>query len=163
MKPSKPFLIIVAALVALGTTIALSTGTAAAAAAQSAMPLSTALTPGMIDYFGVRDVYTRPSIATLVQCAATRACGSADSSRVHHCTEVRFLENDPRYVWPLTDLVVMELSNATGEAPQRALRTEQHAAVSFDGTRYAHVLTTDALVHRVDLQVKRLEATMPDR
>jgi hypothetical protein len=242
MKPTKPFLVTLAALVALGTAVVLPAAHAKEAAAQDAIPLSTALTPDIIDYFGVSDAYTRPSLAALVQCRALPACGASDSSRVrfldasghavvaydsapssrieqvrrhsespaagvtetrirlrrylkdeqgrivmsgvdsivrvdvggadrsaatltrvHRYTDVRYLMNDPQFLWPMTGLVVLELSNSVGPQARQSAPTLGHAAVSFDGTRYAHVLTTNGLTHRVDLQAKRLETTLPDR
>ncbi len=241
MKPTKPFLFCLVALAAIGAAVILPVYTVREAAAQSAMPLSTALTPTMIDFFGLSDAFDRPSIAALVQCRATPTCSETDSSRVrffdakgaemlsydekptttiervrrHRSTlangsgesrmavrryskdaqgrlvmngidsvvtteiaiagsksvvrtsirrynDVRYLLNDPAFVWPMTGLVVLELSE--NAVPTRAsVRPASHAAVSFDGTQYAHVLTTGALTHRVNMQAKRLETTMPDR
>lgn len=84
-------------------------------------------------------------------------------TRVHRYNDLRYLVNDPTLVWPLTGLVVVELSHAVGPVQPTPLRMAAHAAVSFDGTRYAQILTTGALTHRVDLIAKRLETTMPER
>jgi hypothetical protein len=242
MKPSKPFLYTVAAVVALGAAVVLPTRTAREASAQEGMPLSTRLTPAMIDYFALDDAYARPTIDALVRCSATPACSASDTSRVrfiaasgdaltsydakpgsvieqvrrsrttpatgvtetrtqvrrystdpegrlvmngtdsivkvdrgddnrasstltrvHRYADIRYLVNDPVYVYPLTGLVVLELSIVSGPLPHAAARTENHAAVSFDGTSYARVLTTNGLSHRVNLQAKLLETMMPER
>jgi hypothetical protein len=84
-------------------------------------------------------------------------------TRVHRYSDVRYLVNDPAFVYPLTGLVVLELSNATGPMPHPFAHTASHAAVSFDGTGYANVLTTNGLTHRVNLQAKLLETIVPDR
>jgi hypothetical protein len=85
-------------------------------------------------------------------------------TRVNRYTNVRYLVTDPRYVWPLTGLVVLELSNEIGKgALGPATPTAGHAAVSFDGTAQAHIITTGALTHTADLQGKRLETVIPDR
>jgi hypothetical protein len=47
--------------------------------------------------------------------------------------------------------------------PQTPPPLLQHAAVSYDGTSYAHILTSGALTHRVNLRAKLLETTMPAR
>jgi hypothetical protein len=88
---------------------------------------------------------------------------SSTLTRVHRFSDVRYLVNDLNFVWPLTGLVVLELSNANGPAQRAPVRVAAHGAVSFDGTRYAQILTAGALTHRVDLSAKRLETTMPDR
>lgn len=242
MKPTRPFVYALSALVVAGAAVVLSTPKARAAAASDSFPLSTALTPAMIDYFGLSDAFARPSIAALVRCHAIPACGASDSStvqfidalgrvvdaydgrpssviaqvrrqratlsagitetrtrvrryakdeqgrivmngtdsivkvdtggaeresstltRLHRYSDVRFLVNDPTFVRPLTGLVVLELSHAVGQAQRTPVRMAAHGAVSFDGTRYAQILTTGALMHRADLSAKRLETTMPDR
>ncbi len=242
MQPSKPFVFALSALAVAAAALTLDTPRANSAAAADALPLSTALTPTMIDYFALGDAYDRPSIAALLQCQATATCGAADSSlvrfldgngqvlaaydglpttyieegrrreatlsvgvtetrirvrryakdeqgrivmngsdsivkvdlgatdrapstltRVHRYSDVRYLVNDLKFVWPLTGLVVLELSNAVGPAQHAPVRLAAHGAVSFNGTRYAQILTTGALTHRVDLSAKRLETTMPDR
>lgn len=242
MKPSRPFVFALSALVVAAGALALATPRATAAAAADTLPLSTALTPVMIDYFGLDDAFTRPSIAALLQCNARQACGASDSSqvqffdangevraaydgaptsvieevrrmhstpsagvtelrtrvrrylkdeqgrivmngidsivkvdsgsadhesstltRVHRYSDVRYLVNDLNFVWPLTGLVVLELSNAIGPAQRTPIRVAAHGAVSFDGTQYAQILTAGALTHRVDLVAKRLETTMPER
>lgn len=85
-------------------------------------------------------------------------------TRLNRYTNVRYLVTDPRYVWPLTGLVVLELSNEIGAAALGpATPTAGHAAVSFDGTAQAHIITTGALTHTADLQSKRLETLIPDR
>lgn len=83
--------------------------------------------------------------------------------RVHRYTDLKYLLTDPRFVFPMTGLVVLDLSNVTGAGVQSPAHTATHAAVSFDGTHYAHVLTSSALTHRVNLQSKTLETTIPDR
>jgi hypothetical protein len=242
MKPTKPFLYTVAALIAIGGAVILPTRTARVAAAQESMPLSTKLTAAMIDYFALSDAYAHPTVASLTQCSVTPACGASDTStvrfldvsgnvvttydaapssvieqvrrlettlaagvtetrslvrryttdaqgrlvmngtdsivkidrgaadressmltRVHRYTDVRYLVKVAAFVYPMTGLVVLELSNVTGPLPHAQLRTASHAAVSFDGTGYAHVLTTNGLSHRVNLQAKLLETMMPDR
>lgn len=242
MKPTRPFVYALSALVVAGAAAVLATPGAHAATASEALPLSTALTPVMIDYFGLSDAFARPSIAALVQCNATPACGASDSSqvrfidaggkvlgaydartstiieqvrrqqstpssgvtetrtlvrrflkdeqgrivmngsdsivridrggtdrqsatltRVHRYTDVRYLVNDLKFVWPLTGLVVLELQNASGRAQRAPVRLAAHGAVSFDGTQFAQILTTGALTHRVNLSARRLETTMPDR
>jgi hypothetical protein len=242
MKPSKPFLYTVAAVVALGAAVILPTRTAREAAAQDGMPLSTKLTPVMIDYFALDAAYSHPTIDALVQCSAVAACASSDTSRirflnstgavvatydgqpgtvieharvarstpeagvsesralmrryatdpegrlvmhgtdsivritdgsrdtaastltrVHRYSDVRYLLKDPAFVYPMTGLVVLELSLATGPAPRAPVRTAGHAAVSFNGTSYASVITTNGLSHRVNLQARLLETMVPDR
>lgn len=241
MKPSKPFLFVLA-LVAVAGVVTLETPRAKPVAAHDSMPLSTRLTPAMIDYFALEVAFQRPSIAALVACEAAPTCGASDSlqvrfldaagqtvaeygatpattieqvrrlnsapadgvtehrmmvrrfikdeqgrivmqgrdsivkitrpgagavsttlTRVHRYSDVRYLVNDPTYVWPLTGLVMLELSNVVGPAPRTPAPLAGHAAVSFDGTSYAHVLTTGALTHRVNLRARLLETTMPDR
>jgi hypothetical protein len=242
MKPTKPFLYTVAALVALGAAVVIPAKTAPVASAQESMPLSTKLTPAMIDYFALDDAFARPTIEALMQCSATPACSASDSSRlrfldasgavaasydampgsaiehvrlrqsartsdvtetrtlvrryatdaqgrlvmngtdsivkidlgsgsrasstltrVHRYSDVRYLVQDTTYVYPLTGLVVLDLSIVNGPMPHAPLRTASHAAVSFDGTGYAHVLTTNGLSHRVNLKAKLLETIVPDR
>ncbi len=241
MPPTKPFLLTLAA-VAIAAAGIVATPRPREAAAQEGIPLSTKLTPAMIDFFGLAAAYERPSMADLAACKVTPACGSSDSSqvhfadssggtvpvydgkpgsvietirhtratladgatesraftrqyalddrghvvmngldsivkidrgaagrepttlvRVHRYADVRYLVNDPRFLWPLTGIVVLELTNMVGKAQQRPVRTATHAAVSFDGTAFAHVLTTGALTHRVNLQAKLLETSIPDR
>lgn len=94
--------------------------------------------------------------------AATRS--ATRLTRVHRYTDVRYLLTDPRFIWPLTGLVVLELSNEIGDRSQgQATATVGHAAVSFDGTSQAHIITTGALLHTADLATKRLETVIPDR
>ncbi len=241
MKPTKPFLFTLA-LIAVGAAAVFPVASARADEAADGMPLSTRLTPEMIDFFGLGDAWVRPSIAALQQCSATPACGRSDSSqvrildasgevlsayddkpttvfeqvrrqrtppasgvavtrmmirryakdeqgrivmagldsivkvsqeapgrtastlvRVHRYADVRYLVNDPTFVWPLTGLVVLELSQVQSAAPHAAAPVASHAAVSFDGTPFARVITTGALSHRVNLQARVLETTMPDR
>lgn len=242
MAPSRPFIFVLSALAITGAAIMVAAPQARTAAAAETLPLSTALTPEMIDYFGLSDAFARPSIAALVTCSQAPACGGSDTSRVriidgsgtvlsaydgkpntiieqvrslhttpsdgvretrlmvrqyvkddqgrivvngtdsivkrdlggtnrepstltrvHRYNSMRYLVNDLTLVWPITGLVVLELSHAVGPAQQAPARVAGHAAVSFDGTRYAQILTTGALMHRVDLSAKRLETTMPDR
>jgi hypothetical protein len=237
MKPTKPFLVTLA-LVAIGALVALPNLAAREAAAQEGLPLSTKLTPAMIEYFGLADAYARPSVAALVQCRATTACGSSDSTqvrflddtgqpvasydgkptttieqnrrsttistgnsretrtqvrryqtdergrlvmngvdsvlkvdggtaatttRVQQFHDVRYLENDPRFVWPITGLVTMEITTSIAQPQRPTTRASNHAAISFDGTHFAHVLTDGALTHRVNLKDRLLETTVPDR
>jgi hypothetical protein len=241
MKPSKPFLFVLAIVTVAGFTI-VETPRARTAHAQDTMPLSTKLTPAMIDYFALDVAFQRPSIATLVACEALPACGASDSSqvrfvdasgqtvaeydgtptttieqvrrqqtaaldgsveqrtlvrrfikdaqgrivmqgtdsivkitranagtdvstltRVHRYSDVRYLLNDPTLLWPITGLVTLELSNVIGPAPRAPAALAGHGAVSFDGTQYAHILTSGALTHRVNLQARLLETTMPAR
>ena len=241
MTPSKPFLLTLA-VVAVGAVGILATPRPSAAAAAPGLPLSTTLTPTMIDYFGLDAAYERPSIPALVACASTPGCGNSDSSRVrftdlaghalaaydgkpgtrtvavrrsqttrsdgaaetrvmrrvysqddkahvimngsdsivtidrggagrdaatlvrlHRYSDVRYDVNDPRFPWPLMGMVVLELSNTIGSAQSTPVPAATHGAVSFDGTAYAHVLTAGALTHRVNLQAKLLETTLPDR
>ena len=82
---------------------------------------------------------------------------------VNHYTDVKYLVNDPRFQWPLTGLVVADLSVTGPKVTRQAATMASHAAVNFDGTPYAHIITTGALTHRVDLQAKVLETTIPDR
>ncbi|MDZ7631962.1 MAG: hypothetical protein U5K74_11630 [Gemmatimonadaceae bacterium] len=242
MTPSKPFLSALALVAVAAIVILAATPHAAPVAAQEGIPLSTRLTPEMIDFFGLEVAYERPSIAALVSCEASPACGATDSStvrfldasgrvvpdydaqpstiieqvrrvrtsvsdsvseqrtllrrfstdeqgrivmqgrdsivrttraaagmpaslltRVRRYSDVRYLVNDPRFLWPLTGLVVLELSQAIGPTALVPSPVASHAAVSFDGTAAARVLTTGALMHRADLQAKRLETTMPER
>jgi hypothetical protein len=243
MQPSKPFLITLSAMLAsTAIAVALPAPAADGATTTSSLPLSTALTPAMVDYFGLDVASERPSIAALVHCQTIPACGSSDSSRVqfidaagrvikeyqagantiieytrrqrftpaagvtevrtlvrrvmtdeqhrivvhgtdsistldagstgrepstlvrvHRYSDVRFLVNDPAFPWPMTGLVVLQLSHAVGAAQHAAPRLSGHGAVSFDGTKYARILTSDGLTHRVDLVARRLETTMPDR
>jgi hypothetical protein len=242
MPPTKPFIYCLVALAVVGAGVVLPATSVREVAAKEGLPLSTKLTPAMIDYFGLSEAFVRPSIAALVQCSTTPACAASDSSRlrfvdsagrvaavydgkpsttieqvrrlrtvsdsgvteartmvrryvkdeqgrivmngsdsivkvdpgapgrerstlirVHRFNDVRYLVTDPTFVWPLTGLVVLELSNVVGPPTRGEVRTAGHAAVSFDGTRYAHVLTTGALSHRVDLQARLLETTLPDR
>jgi hypothetical protein len=242
MTPSKPFLFCLA-IAAAGAVTVLITPASRVAAAEQSLPLSTHLTPEMIDFFGLRVAYDRPSIAELVACGATSACGASDSSRirfldasgaviptydrkagtiiervrreqtaplagvtearttlrafttdaqgrvvmngtdsivrvtrgdtpstlvrVNHYSDVRYLVTDPRFPWPLTGLVVLELSNALGAdahtASHTASHTAVHAAATFDGTPFARIITTGALTHRANLQAQLFETTLPDR
>jgi hypothetical protein len=237
MKPSRPFVFALTALVMAGAGVALSSPPVHAAPADT-LPLTTALTPTMIDYFALGDAFARPSMAALVQCHATPACGASDSSRVrfldvrgnavdvydakptsvieqvrhlqstlatgasetrtqvrtyttddqgkivmngvdsivtvnaasastltrvHRYSDVRYLPNDLHFIWPLTGLIVLELSNVVGAEPRGSVPLAAHGAVSFDGSQYAQILSTAALRYRVDLRAKRLETTMPER
>ena len=242
MKPSKPFVISLAFVTATGAAVLLGAPRARVAEARDSLPLTTKLTPAMIDYFAIDVAYERPSIAALVTCAAQPACGVTDSARVrfvdasgmvvpaydgkatttiqqvrrlhssdtvgvtetrtlvrrwlkdeqgrvvmsgsdsivrvdagavgrepsrltrvHRYTDVRYVVNDVKLMWPITGLVVLELSNAVGAARQTAVVLASHAAVSFDGSPYAHILTTNGLTHRVNLRARLLETTMPER
>lgn len=80
-------------------------------------------------------------------------------TRVHRYTNVQYLVNDPRFQFPLTGLVVTELTlkGADGKG------AHDIEAMNFDGTNFAHVLTAGALTHRVDLKAKMLETVIPDR
>lgn len=241
MKPSKPFLFVLAIVTVAGFTI-VATPRARSASAQDAMPLSTKLTPAMIDYFALDVAFQRPSIAALVACEGAPRCGASDSSqvrfldangqrvakydgtpettieqvrhqqtaapdgsveqrtlvrryvrdaqgrivmqgtdsivkitpastgldaskltRVHRYSDVRYLLNDPTLQWPITGLVTLELSNTVGAAPRSSAPTLGHGAVSFDGSSFAHILTSGALTHRVNLQARLFETTMPVR
>jgi len=242
MKPSKPFLFCLALLAVAGATTFLNAPTARADSATGAMPLSTRLTPAMIDHFGLEVAYDHPSIAGLVACQAQPACGGSDSSsvrfldtrgsvvpmwdgkpgsvielvrhrngtdakggvltrtlrrhfavdeqgrvvmngvdtivtvdsgaprrgasrvvRINRYADVRYLMSDPRFVWPLKGLVVLELSSTPGIASESLVRPAGHAAVGFDGTASAHIITTGSLMHRADLAAKRLETSVPVR
>jgi len=242
MKPSKPFLFCLALVAVAGATVFLNAPTAHAASAEDEMPLSTRLTPAMIEFFGLDVAFDRPSIAALVSCQAQPACGRSDSSsvrfldasgsvqstwdgkpgsvieqlrqqvvtttigatetrrflrhfavdekrrvvmngrdsivtvdsgapgreasrmvRIRRFTDVRYLVSDPRFIWPLTGLVVLESSYGTGSSSQPLVRPTSHAAVAFDGTASAHIITAGSLTHRADLAAKVLETTLPDR
>ncbi|MBC7841377.1 MAG: hypothetical protein H7099_03665 [Gemmatimonadaceae bacterium] len=241
MKPSKPFLFLLA-VVAVAAFVVVETPRAVSAQAQDSMPMTTRLTPAMIDYFALDVAYDRPSMTALVACAAVPACGSSDSSqvrfldadgrvaakydatptmtieqvrrqhsvqapgvtddrtsmrrfstdaqgrivmqgsdsivtrtvatsgtpativtRVRRYSDVRYLVNDVTHIWPITGLVTLELSRVIGSAPRTPVPLLGHAAVSYDGTPYAHILTSGALTHRVNLRARSLETTMPDR
>ena len=241
MKPSKPFLLLLAATGVAGFVI-VETPRAKPAQALDAMPLSTKLTPAMIDFFALDVAFERPSLAALVACRQVPQCASSDSSelrfvtadgnavaaydatpattieqvrrqhtttavgaaedrtairrfvkdeqgrivmhgsdsivtrtpataaapastvtRVHRYSDVRYLVADPTFQYPLTGLVSLELSDVVGHVPQTPPPLLQHAAVSYDGTSYAHILTSGALTHRVNLRAKLLETTMPAR
>lgn len=231
-------------LVALGVaavTVGFVAPPARVAESAGGMPLSARLTPAMVDFFGLAVATERPSVAALVRCAATPACGASDSVtvrfvdtsgttvatydgqptttivqqrrhrsvtvdgadesrvllrrfvtdadgrvvmngrdsivtigrsvdgggrdtvvRVHRYADVRYLVNDPRFVWPLTGLVVLELWQG-GRAARAMLHGGAHAAVSFDGTSSARIVTTGAVSHRADLRAMRLETTLPER
>jgi hypothetical protein len=84
-------------------------------------------------------------------------------TRVRRYADVRYLVNDPRFPWPLTGVVVLELSNVIGPRPAMPMRTAVHAAVNFDGTPVAHIITTGALTHRANLRAMLLDTTIPDR
>ena len=242
MKPSKPFLFCLALVTVSGCMVLSNAPSAQAATTEQGMPLSTKLTPAMIDYFGLQVAYEHPTIQALVACHAQPACGASDSSRVrifdasgavvhrwdgkpgsvieqvrqvesaaangvmetrrtvrrfatdeqgrlvmngtdsivradagaatrsatrltrvNRYTDVRYLLTDTRFIWPLTGLVVLELSNEFGDRAQGPTLTAGHAAVSFDGTSQVHIITTGALLHTADLQAKRLDTTVPDR
>lgn len=241
MTPTKPFLLTLA-LVAVGGAGIIASPAPREAAAQESLPLSTKLTPTMIDFFGLGVAFERPSMAALAACRNTKACGDSDSStvrfldergrdvpeydgkptsvirsvrrlratttdgatesrtevrlfttdeqgrvvmngtdsitkidggaagrpastvtRVHRFTDVRYLVNDPRFAWPLTGMVVLELSDVAGSTSPSTVRTATHAAVNFDGTAFAHIITSGALTHRVNLQARLFETTIPDR
>lgn len=242
MKPTKPFLFTLALIAIAGITVILTPARVRAAESADPFPLSTTLTPTMIDFFGLSPAFERPSIQALMACEAKPACGASDSStvrfvdaagadalvydgtpssaieqvrrqdvvgrdgvtesrtlrrrysqdadnrlvmsgvdsvvrrvsigpgreastvvRVNRYADVRYRMNDPKFTWPMTGLVVLELSLVKGTDNDAPARTTSHAAVSFDGTRYAHVLTSGALTHRVNLQSRLLETTVPDR
>lgn len=242
MKPTKPFLLSLAALLVVGVTLASTKPAAHAATVDDAFPLSTALTPAMIDFFAVTDALVRPSFSSLVACTASPACSASDTARVrvldasgavlaaydakstttieqvrhqavtlpggaeqtrvmvrrytrddrdrlvmqgsdtivtkdagtstrepstltrvHHYSEVRFLLTDPRHLWPITGLVVLETPIPTATAARTPLQFEAHGAVSFNGTEYAQVLSNDGLTHRINLRTKRLDTSIPDR
>ena len=242
MKPSKPFVISLAFVIATGAAVLLGAPRARVAEARDSLPLTTKLTPAIIDYFAIDVAYERPSIAALVTCAAQPACAATDSARVrfvdasgtvvpaydgkptttiqqvrrlhssdtvgvtetrtlvrrwlkdeqghvvmngtdsivrvdagavgrepstltrvHRYSDVRYVVNDVKLMWPITGLVVLELSNAVGAARHPAVALASHAAVSFDGSSYAHILTTNGLMHRVNLRARLLETTMPER
>ncbi len=241
MTPSKPFLFVLA-LVAVAGFVIIATPQAKPVQAQDTMPMSTKLTPAMIDYFALDVAYERPSITALVSCQAVPQCGASDSSRVrflnadrravaeydatasttieqvrrqhtttatgadedrtsvrryvtdvqgrivmqgtdsivtltratsaaeasrvtrvHRYGDVRYLITDPTYQYPITGLVSLELSDVVGPTPRVAPPLIQHAAVSYDGTAYARILTSSALTHRVNLRARLLETTMPAR
>ncbi len=241
MKPSKPFLFLLA-IVAVAGFVIVATPPAKPVQAQDTMPMSTKLTPAMIDYFALDVAYERPSIATLVSCQAVAQCGASDSSRVRfldadgravaayvetpattieqvrrqrtatatgadeertsvrryvkdvqgrivmqgtdsivtvthatsaadgsrvtrvrHYSDVRYLITDPTYQYPITGLVSLELSDVVGPTPRVTPPLIQHAAVSYDGTAYARIITSSALTHRVNLRARLLETTMPAR
>ena len=94
---------------------------------------------------------------------ATSGTAASVVTRVHRYSDVRYLVNDLTYIWPITGLVTLELSEATGVAPRTRVPLLGHAAVSYDGTPYAHILTSGALSHRVNLRARLLETTMPAR
>jgi hypothetical protein len=77
MKPSKPFLLVLAGI-AVAAFVIVETPRAVPAQAQDSMPMSTKLTPAMIDYFALDVAFERPSIAALVSCKAVPACGASD-------------------------------------------------------------------------------------
>ena len=60
-------------------------------------------------------------------------------------------------------LVMLESSYTGGSMSQPLVRPTSYAAVSFDGTASAHIITSGSLTHRADLAAKLLETTMPDR
>ena len=242
MPHSKSFVISLAFCAAAAVAVLSSAPSARVAEAQSARPLSTKLTPAMIDYFALDVALQRPDIASLAACGAQPTCARSDSAgvrfvdssgtvlpmydgkptttieqvlrlrrevssgvsetrtlvrhwstddrrhivmsgsdsivksdvgavgrlastltRVHRYSDVRYVVNDAKLVWPITGLVVLELSNAIGAAPHATPVLASHAAVSFDGSPFAHVLTTNGLSHRVNLPARLLETTMPDR
>ncbi len=241
MTPSKPFLLLLAAVAVAGVVIVETPG-AKPAQAQDAMPMSTKLTPAMLDYFALDVAYDRPSLASLLSCKAIPECGASDSvqmrfvgadghtvdeydgspattieqvrrqhattaagtaeertairrfvkdvqgrivmqgsdsivtrtrelpgvpastvTRVHRYSDVRYLVTDPTFQYPITGIVALELSEVTGPAPRVAPALVQHAAVSYDGTAYAHIITSGALTHRVNLSARLLETTLPAR
>lgn len=242
MKPSKPFLFLLA-LVAVAGFVIVETPQARPVQALDAMPMSTRLTPAMMDYFALDVAYQRPSIAVLMACRAVPQCGASDSSRVrfvaadgsavdqyvdaspastiehvrrqhtttaagtvedrrsirrfatdtqgrivmqgsdsivtrtpaigiakgstvtrvHRYSDVRYLVSDPTFQYPITGLVSLELSDVPEPAPRMVPPLIQHAAVNYDGTAYAHILTSGALTHRVNLRSRLLETTMPAR
>lgn len=241
MKPSKPFLLVLIGIAIAGFVI-VETPRAVPAQAQDSLPMSTRLTPAMIDYFALDVAFERPSISALVSCKSVPACGSSDSSqvrflntegravadysaspsttiervrrlhttpsdgvtedrtlvrrvstdaqgrivlqgsdsivkhtratagaaesivtRVHRYSDVRYLVNDLTYIWPITGLVTLELSDVEGTATRASALLTGHAAVSYDGTPYAHILTSGALTHRVNLRTRVFETTMPAR
>jgi hypothetical protein len=222
MPPTKPFIYSLVTLAVVGAGVVLPATSVREVAAKEGLPLSTKLTPAMIDYFGLSEasdssrlrfvdsagrvaaVYDGKPSTTIEQVRRLRTVSDSGVTeartmvrryvkdeqgrivmngsdsivkvdpgahgrerstliRVHRFNDVRYLVTDPTFVWPLTGLVVLELSNVVGPPTRGEVRTAGHAAVSFDGTRYAHVLTTGALSHRVDLQARLLETTLPDR
>lgn len=242
MKPTKSFVYTLAIVAVAGAAVILTAPSAEAAPTQQTIPLSTRLTPVMIDYFGLDVAFERPSIAALVACGAQPACATSDSLtvrfrgasgqvlpayddaptttieqvrrrtstpgdgltetrtmvrefatddqgrvvmqgrdsivtvdagaagrtpstviRLRRYADVRYLMNDPAFVYPITGLVLLELSHRAGSAPATPARLTGHAAVSFDGTAYAQILTAGALTHRANLQARVLETTMPER
>ncbi len=242
MKPSKPFLVLLMVAAVAGASAAVAAPHAQAATPRDSMPLSTKLTPAIIDYFGLQPAFEPPNMPALVACAAASACGASDSVRVrfvdasgqvltaydgapttaiervttgtatptdgvtvyrhtvrrfvqedgakvlmtgtdsivtsdtgapgrapstvvrmHRYAAMRYLVNDPRFPWPLTGLVTLELSETPGASPRRLRPPSAHAAVSFDGTPTASIVTSGALTHRVHLRARVLETTLPDR
>ena len=83
--------------------------------------------------------------------------------RVHRYSAMRYLMNDPLLPFPLTGLVTLELSSTPGVATDPSQALAAHAAVSFDGSHVATIVTSGALTHRVDLRTRRLDSTLPDR
>jgi hypothetical protein len=66
-------------------------------------------------------------------------------------------------MWPITGLTVLELSNVIGAAPRVPATPLIHAAVSFDGSHFAHIITTNGMSHRANLSAKMLETAVPER
>jgi hypothetical protein len=96
----------------------------------------------------------------------TPAAGAAPAEqlvRIRRYSDVRYLVNDPTLPWPLTGLVVLELSHVVGTPAAALAAPAGHAAVSFDGSAIAQILTTGAISHKVNLQARRLETTLPER
>ena len=242
MKPSKPFLVILMLAAVAAASAVVATPHAQAATPRDSMPLSTRLTPTMIDYFALQVAWDVPNLPVLVACAARPACAASDSGqvrfldaagravaaydgapttvieqvrrqrtspapgiteqrtlarrftqedrakvmmhgtdsivtvdsggagrapstlvRVHRYAAMRYLVNDRLLPWPLTGLATLELSTTPGTAPRALQPLAAHAALSFDGSHVATIVTSGALTHRVDLRTRRLDTTLPDR
>jgi hypothetical protein len=89
-----------------------------------------------------------------------------DSSSIvqtNRYSDVRYRMNDTAFVWPMTGMVVNELAASYSTPVGQPMRLASHSALSFDGTRYARIITTNSLSHRVNLQTKVLETAIPDR
>jgi hypothetical protein len=104
---------------------------------------------------------TMTGVDSLVQ--RTTAGGRATPgtlARIHRYEGVRYLPNDTTYVWPITGLVVMEEGMSNDDMLPR---TRYNAAVSFDGSPTATILTSGGLTHRADLKRRVLETVLPER
>lgn len=96
----------------------------------------------------------------------TPAAGAAPAERlvrIRRYSDVRYMVNDPTLPWPLTGMVVLELSHVVGTPAATPAAPTGHAAVSFDGSAVAQILTTGAISHKVNLQARKLETTLPER